>query len=108
MEPPDEYFFVQKKFLGFASELKLYLKDALFLLFYENMEKYPIINSWMPITEENLKIIIKSNPEIFYFIDDFEKQEEKKNKLKYLNNKINIKNYCKLLSFLQSCLLQNF
>ena len=56
---PEVGRFVELEFLGYTSESRLCLKDALFLLFYENMEQYPIIKSEKTITEEILKIISK-------------------------------------------------
>ena len=80
---PESGKFVEREFLGFTSESRLYLKDALFLLFYgSNMEQYPIIKSKTPITEEILKIIIKDNPELFTFIDDFDNEEISKENVK--------------------------
>ena len=72
---PEGGFFAEEKFLGFQTKTELYLKDALYFLFYGiNLEKYPIIKK-DNITKENLKTIINDNPEIFYFI----KEESKKN-----------------------------
>ena len=80
---PESGNFAEREFLGFTSESRLYLKDALFLLFYgSNMEQYPIIKSKTPITEEILKIIIKDNPELFTFIDDFDNEEISKENVK--------------------------
>ena len=73
---PEGGFFVEQNFLGFKTQTKLFLKDALYLLFYENnMEQYPIIKPESSITEENLKIIIKNNPKLFYFIEGFKNEE---------------------------------
>ena len=58
---PEGGIFAEREFLGFKTQSRLYLKDALFLLFYgSNMEQYPIIKSKTPITEEILKIILYS------------------------------------------------
>ena len=79
---PEGGFFAEREFLGFKTQSRLYLKDALFLLFYEsNMDNYPIIKPETQITEEILKIIIKNNPELFSFIDDFENEEITKEKV---------------------------
>ena len=79
---PEGGYFVELEFLGITSESRLYLKDTLFLLFYENMEQYPIIKSEKTITEEILKIIIKNNQKLFSFIDDFENEEITKESVK--------------------------
>ena len=90
---PESGFFIENNFLGFTTPEQLFLKEALFLLFYENnMEEYPIIKSETPITEEMLKIIIKNNRKLFYFIDDFENEEitkesTKKNEKEETNKK---------------------
>ena len=85
---PESGLFIEKNFLGFKTKTELFLKDALFLLFDENnMEQYPIIKSETPITEEMLKIIIKNNPKLFYFIDDFENEEITKESAKKYEKK---------------------
>ena len=79
---PEGGIFAEREFLGFKTQSRLYLKDALFLLFYEsNMDNYPIIKPETQITEEILKIIIKNNPELFSFIDDFDNEEITKEKV---------------------------
>ena len=70
---------------------RLYLKDALFLLFYENnLEKYPIIKEEIKLSEEDLKIIIKNNEKIFDFI---KKDNESEN-----NDKITFEQYYNYLN----------
>lgn len=67
---PEGGSFVERNFLGFKTESRLYLKDALFFFFYkDNYDNYPIIKEGKELTEDNLKEIVKNNPKIFYFID---------------------------------------
>ena len=76
---PKGGLFVEKKFLGFKTISRLYLKDALFLLFDEkNLEKYPIIKKGINLSEADLKIIIKNNDTIFDFIKKDNEEESKK------------------------------
>ena len=85
---PEGGFFAEKNFLGYTTESILYLKDALFLFFFDsNMEQYPIIKSGIPITEEILKAIIKNNPKLFYFIADLENEEAEEYNIKIDENK---------------------
>ena len=82
---PESGFYIEKNFLGFETETRLYLKDALYLLFYEdNYENYPIIKKEKKLTENDLKIIIKGNIELFDFIvnNSTAKVEEEKIKKK--------------------------
>ena len=67
---PEGGLFVERNFLGFKTESRLYLKDALFFFFYkDNYYNYPIIKEGKELTEDNLKDIIINNSKIFDFID---------------------------------------
>ena len=67
---PEGGLFVERNFLGFKTESRLYLKDALFFFFYkDNYDNYPIIKEGKELTEDNLKDIIINNSKIFDFID---------------------------------------
>ena len=67
---PEGGLFVERNFLGFKTESRLYLKDALFFFFYkDNYDNYPIIKEGKELTEDNLKDTIINNSKIFDFID---------------------------------------
>ena len=77
---PERGEFSEKYFLGFKTHSKLYLKDALYLLFYgDNYNDFPLIKKKGEITEQILKNIILENPKIFDFIEKSEDENINEN-----------------------------
>ena len=67
---PEGGDYIKINFLGINTHARLYLKDTLFLLFYDNnFENYPLVKKNKEITEEILEKIIRDNPEVFDFIE---------------------------------------